>query len=99
MSKIPENYFCWQCKATGKKLWRDYNRSCFNLCCFNCSGETKEVDENGKVEASFPELRIDEIKGCRFPAVPVFDSQDEAYWGFHDVPKKEVDWWRSLPSK
>ena len=96
---VPTTYACWKCKTTGKKLWRDYQTCCFNLTCYACSGETKNIDDQGKVVSHITGFATDQIHGSRVPAVPMFDCDVEGYWGYTSVPQKEVDWWRKLPSK
>ena len=96
---LPSTYACWKCKATGKKLWRDYQTTCFNLTCYACSGETRAITDHGKVVSQVTDFETDQICGSRVPAVPVFDADVEAYWGYTAVPQKEVDWWTKLPSK
>lgn len=96
--KTPSTYVCATCKTTGKKLWRDYQTCHFNLTCYPCSGETTPIDDKGKIVSHITMGRTDQLQG-RVPAVPVFDSDVEAYWGYTSVPQKEVDWWTALPSK
>jgi hypothetical protein len=97
--KMPTTYVCKKCKTSGKKLWRDYQTCCFNLTCYACSGETRDIDVNGKVHSEITDHRTDQLCFSRVPAVPVFDSDVESYWGYTSVPANEVDWWRKLPSK
>lgn len=93
-----QNYKCSVCGTTGKKLWRTAQSFRIDLVCYNCSGETKFIDEEGKIEGLCPEYRTDQIFGSRVPAVPTFDDS-ESYWGYTSAPPEHVKWWRELPSQ
>ena len=95
----PKTYKCSKCHVTGKKLWRNYQSCNVDLVCYNCSGETNVIDDNGKVAGWATGVKTDQIYGSRVPAVPVFESELEAYWGYTCVPNDEVEWWRKLPSQ
>lgn len=56
----------------------------------------KEIDHEGKIESDFG--KTDQIMG-KVPAVPVFNSDTETYWGYTIVPEEGVKWWKSLASK
>lgn len=93
-----EYYKCNSCKTTNKKLWRDYESCCFNLTCYKCSGETRDIDAVGTVENITFKCKTDQI-ASKVPAIPVFDSEVEEYWGYTSVPAEAVEWWKKLPSK
>ena len=93
------DYVCEHCNRENIKLWRDAHSFRVNLTCYNCSGETREIDDKGKVECSFIEgRRTDQIHGSRVPAVPRLNHPN-AYWGYSSVPPDRVKWWIELKSK
>lgn len=98
---VPTNYVCHKCRATGVKLWREYNALLDHqsLFCCKCSGEeqnkdVKNIDDRGRIESEFGG-RTDQI-GWRIPAVPTKDN--DTYWGYTSVPQDGVEWWKRLPN-
>lgn len=96
--KFSDKYKCSQCDAKNIKLWRVSHSSCIDLVCYNCSKEKRAIDGEGYIIDEYAQ-KTDQIKGGLVPAVPIFDSDVEAYWGYSSVPPKGVSWWRALSSK
>jgi hypothetical protein len=93
----PDGYICAKCKASGVKLWREYQTMCPNLLCGPCAMTDQEKDgdleEDGR-RADCDGVKTDQI-GWYVPAVP--DEQGEGYWGYTSVPAAGVAWWKALP--
>lgn len=84
--KTPKNYKCLSCKASGVRLWREYQTFNVTLKCVDCS----EKEQKKKFEAD----KSDQI-GWRIAAVP--DEEGVGYWGYTSVPEAGVKWWGALP--
>jgi len=97
--KAPPDYKCGKCKATQRKLWREYNTFlCFQtFLCADCSlaeeGEQGPVGADGKHLGEFG--RTNQI-GMRFPAVPT--EEGDTYWGYTSTPNAGWLWWERLPT-
>lgn len=89
------DYTCSKCKATGVKLWRDY-QTCADaqeLLCAKCAAPDVVVDEDGLAELK-DFGKSDQIASWKVPAIPTGDT----YWGYSSVPSQDVEWWRKLPT-
>lgn len=99
--KVPDNYKCAECGATGCKLWREYQTFLEHqrLLCAPCAAaeqdkDISDIDADGKI--SFERhWRTDSI-GWMVPAVPT--EENDTYWGYTSVPTPGVNWWKNLPS-
>ena len=97
--KVPDDYKCDSCGATGCKLWQQYQTFSPKLLCCNCAGkdqgkDVSSIDKNGRRPSEHG--RTDQI-GWYVPAVP--DEEGVGYWGYTSVPDSGVRWWRKLPTK
>lgn len=100
---IPKDYLCSRCRASGLKLWRQYNSAKPDLICAACAAPGVEVDADGKSASEFGENKTDQLEdvvgktGSLVPAVPTED--EKGYWGYTSVPLPGCAWWRALPVK
>jgi DNA-directed RNA polymerase subunit RPC12/RpoP len=92
-----EGYVCSKCGVTGIKLWRDYQTFPVELVCFKCSGDDREITQDGYVKSIYCGMLTDQIVGSRVPAVRVKGTND-AYWGYTSVPEEDVNEWKALPN-
>lgn len=99
--KSPIRYLCWQCRAQGIKLWREYGAFAHQprLLCAPCAGNDQGVnvdtlDETGRILREGK--KTDQI-GAFVPAVLTDDAQD--LWAYTAVPRKSAEKWRALPNR
>lgn len=105
-----QDYVCSSCKATGIKLWRDYN-TCASACELKCAVcatpaqvtyEAKNyTDQNREfLGALDPDglfmFRNGDQLGGLVPAVPT--PAGETFWGYSSVPDEDVLWWYAMPT-
>lgn len=100
--KTPKGYRCDKCRASGVKLWRDYNAflSDQTLRCADCLCQEKGLDPSkvtpeGKGPCALLDGMLTDQLGSRIPAVPT--EKDNTYWGYSSVPEAGVVWWKRLP--
>lgn len=88
---IPKSYHCSKCKASGVRLWRQYNTfaDCIKLLCVDCA-----VKDQGKDGEQYIDGQSYQI-GWLVAAVPV--ETGHTYWGYTSVPDAGVEWWDALP--
>ena len=90
---------CHNCGKSGIKLWRQYQTFHIELTCYKCSGDTREIDADGRVESKhFPGVRTDQLDGWLIPAVPIA-NQPGVYWGYTSVPEADAQKWAILPNE
>lgn len=98
--KVPSGYRCRKCRASGCKLWREYQTNSPRLLCAGCAmvdqGKTGVVDASGNFNDGIGLGSTDQI-GWYVPAVP--DEEGIGYWGYSAVPQAGCDWWHSLPTR
>ena len=87
----PPEYVCGECKASGVRLYRDYNTfaDATRLLCTACAEQAGSTPR--KVDPECPDQC-----GWMVAAVPTEDGS--SFWGFSSVPWRGVYWWRSLPT-
>jgi len=85
--KIWGGYTCGTCKASGVRLWRDYQTFLDGqtLRCRKCC----EAHEGKLMPAEGDQI------GSSVPAVPTPDGS--TFWGYSSVPLAAADWWKALP--
>ncbi len=100
-TETPPNYKCGKCRATGCKLWREYQTflNHQSLLCVKCAGQEEgkvvcDIDDAGKIGLE-RRWRTDQI-GWMVPAVPT--EENDTYWGYSSVPQAGCEWWNRLPS-
>jgi hypothetical protein len=91
-------YECSSCKASGVKLWRQYQTFLdhIELLCCDCGAKDqgKELVDL-QPDGSWGEMKSDQI-GWLVPAVP---TDHGTFWGYSSVPDEGVRWWRALPNR
>lgn len=100
----PGKYICHHCKASGCKLWREYQTMFPTLLCVVCATRNEQkvdnVDATGRRtmtdDECSPGSTTDQI-GWYVPAVP--DEEGRNYWGYSSVPPEGCVWWRNLPTR
>jgi hypothetical protein len=101
---------CTGCKASGLKLWRDYN-TCASACELKCAAcatpaqiayEAKTYTEKNRdylgaldADGMFMFRGSDQLGGL-VPAVPT--PEGDTFWGYTSVPNEDVLWWYALPT-
>jgi hypothetical protein len=105
-----QTYVCTSCKASGLKLWRDYNTiaSACELKCAACATpaqvayEAKTYTEQNReslgtldADGMFMFRGGDQLGGL-VPAVPT--PEGDTFWGYSSVPTEDVLWWYTLPT-
>ncbi len=100
--KLPYDYKCSKCGATGCKLWREFFNTYaddIDLYCVDCAAK----DQNRDVSDMNSEgLRMDVLGetdqiGLLVPAVPT--EAGDSFWGYTSVPQPGCDWWANLPNR
>lgn len=92
-------YECVRCKASGVKLWRQYQTMLdhIELLCCDCAAKDQGKQLVDLQPSGFwGEMQTDQI-GWLVPAVPTEDG--ETFWGYTSVPEDRVLWWRELPNR
>lgn len=105
-----QDYVCTGCKASGLKLWRDYN-TCASACELKCAAcatpaqiayEAKTYTEKNRdylgaldADGMFMFRGSDQLGGL-VPAVPT--PEGDTFWGYTSVPNEDVLWWYALPT-
>lgn len=91
----PEHYRCGECKATGVKLWREYNTflDSQHLYCRACA--VKDQGKGPKQLEEYDQMGCDQI-GWLVPAIPT--REGDTFWGYSSVPQGLCHWWYSLPT-
>lgn len=101
-ASTPHGYVCSDCKASGCKLWRNYNAvlSAVVLRCGQCAlknqNEQGPLNEDGTHFSPKINMQCDQI-GWLVPAIPT--EENDTYWGYTSVPQVGVLWWKRLPLK
>jgi hypothetical protein len=96
--ETPWEYRCSICDASGIKLWKhqaEYNPK--PICCV-CVSLEEELDITGIREdgsmMTYSGIKTHQI-GNYVPAVP--SSEVVGFWGYGNIPAKELMWWLKLP--
>lgn len=104
--KEPDNlvpYVCEKCKATGVKLWREYQTLLDqqHLLCAICAAVTEDknitgINENGQHSSDVLEgMKTTQI-GYMVPAI--LTELEDTFWGLMSVPQDRWEWWVALPT-
>lgn len=99
-SATPRGYDCGSCKATGVRLYREYQTFLSHqaLLCRACViKETGGLHYDG--DPRYSSKSEHQIGQSRTLVAAVPTEEGDTFWGFTSVPRPGVQWWDRLPKE